>query len=276
MSLGARRRCVDFEDERLTILRQCHLLGLARSNLYYTPVPADRATLTLMHAIDREYTARPFFGVRRITVAMREHGFEINHKRIARLMRLMGIQAVYPGPKLSNPAPNHTIYPYLLRNVSITEPNHVWSSDITYIPMERGFMYCAAVIDWFSRYVLAWDVSNTQDAGFCASVLAKSLRRGTPTIFNTDQGSQFTSEVFLKHLLEADIKISMDGRGRALDNVFIERLWRSLKYEDVYLHHYGDPLALREGVGAYFRFYNRERCHQSLNYRTPADLYFER
>jgi len=229
-----------------------------------------------MHAIDREYTAHPFYGVRRITVAMREQGFGVNHKRIARLMHQMGIQAVYAGPKMSKPAPNHKIYPYLLRDMSITQPNHVWSTDITYIPMERGFMYCVAVIDWFSRFVLAWDVSNTQDADFCAGVLAKALRRGKPSIFNTDQGSQFTSDAFLKHLLKAEVRISMDGRGRALDNVFIERLWRSLKYEDVYLHHYADPLALRAGIDTYFRFYNHKRYHESLDYRTPAALYFSR
>jgi putative transposase len=229
-----------------------------------------------MHAIDREYTAHPFYGVRKITVAMCAQGFWVNHKRIARLMHQMGIQAVYAGPKLSKPAPNHKIYPYLLRDVSITRPNHVWSTDITYIPMEQGFMYCVAVIDWFSRFVLAWDISNTQDAGFCASVLAKALRHGKPSIFNTDQGSQFTSDVFLKRLVDAKVSISMDGRGRALDNVFVERLWRSLKYENVYLNHYDDPHALRTGVGTYFRFYNHERYHESLNYRTPADLYFQR
>lgn len=226
-----------------------------------------------MQAIDREYTAHPFFGVRKITLAMRDQGFPVNHKKVARLMRQMGIQAIYAGPKTSNPAPDHRIYPYLLRGVEITRPDQVWSSDLTYIPMQSGFMYLVAVIDWFSRFVLSWGVSNTQDADFCASVLKKALHKGTPGIFNTDQGSQFTSEVFTQPLLDAKISISMDGRGRALDNVFIERLWRSVKYEDIYLHNYGTVPDLLSGLGTYFQFYNHERYHQSLGGVTPASVY---
>jgi putative transposase len=241
--------------------------------LYYVPVPVDPGTLALMAAIDREYTAHPFFGIRKVTVAMNELDFLVNHKRIARLMHLMGIQAVYPGPKTSLPAQNHKVYPYLLRGLRINEPNHVWSTDLTYIPMASGFMYLVAVIDWFSRYVLAWEISNTQDADFCVRVLKKALRRGTPKIFNTDQGAQFTSETFLQPLLDAKIAVSMDGRGRALDNVFVERLWRSVKYEDVYLHNYETALALLAGLGTYFEFYNNRRSHESLGYRKPAEVY---
>ena len=273
MPLDARRLFVDTGDDQLSMSHQCELLGLARSSLYYTPVPVDAVTLALMAAIDREYTAHPFFGIRKITVAMNEREFWVNHKRIARLMHLMGIQAVYPGPKLSKPAQNHKVYPYLLRGLTISEPNHVWSTDLTYIPMAPGFMYLVAVIDWFSRYVLAWGISNTQDADFCVSVLKKALRQGTPKIFNSDQGAQFTSEAFLLPLLDAKIAISMDGRGRALDKVFVERLWRSVKYEDVYLHNYETAMALLAGLSKYFEFYNNRRFHESLGYRKPADVY---
>ena len=229
-----------------------------------------------MNAIDRQYTELPFYGILKMTVAMNEQGFRVNHKKIARLMRFMGIHAIYAEPKLSIPGHNHDIYPYLLTNVSITSANHVWSTDITYVPMLKGFMYCVAVIDWYSRYVLAWNISNTQDADFCVSVLNEALRSETPRIFNTDQGSQFTSTTFTQRLQDENISISMDGRGRALDNVFIERLWRSLKYEDLYLHNYSDVTALRDGMTKYFEFYNHRRYHQALNYQTPAEVYFYR
>jgi putative transposase len=259
--------------DQLSITHQCELLGLARSSLYYSPVLVDPKTLALMTAIDREYTAHPFFGIRKITLAMNEQGFGVNHKKIARLMHQMGIQAIYAAPKTSIPAQNHKIYPYLLKGVNITQPDQVWSTDLTYIPMESGFMYLVAVIDWFSRFVLAWGVSNTQDADFCVSVLKNALRKGMPGIFNTDQGSQFTSDIFTQPLLAAEIAISMDGRGRALDNVFIERLWRSVKYEDVYLHNYGTVSELMSGLSKYFHFYNHERYHQSLENMTPAAIY---
>ena len=226
-----------------------------------------------MKAIDREYTAHPFYGARKILVAMRELGFQVNHKRISRLMRQMGIQAIYADPRTSIHGQNHKIYPYLLNGVNITQPNQVWSTDLTYIPMESGFMYLVAVIDWFSRFVLSWGVSNTQDADFCTSVLKRALRRGKPGIFNTDQGSQFTSDIFTEPLLAEKIAISMDGRGRALDNVFIERLWRSVKYEDIYLHNYVTVVELISGLTKYFRFYNFDRYHQSLDNVTPAGLY---
>jgi putative transposase len=257
----------------LSIRRQCALLSLPRSSWYYTPVEVDDTTLALLHAIDRQYTRTPFYGIRKITEAMHELGFHVNHKRIARLMRGMGIHAVYPQPKLSIPCENHRIYPYLLNNVPITAVNQVWSTDLTYIPMQKGFMYCVAVMDWFSRFVLSWGLSNTQDAGFCVRVLEQALQINTPEIFNMDQGSQFTSDLFTTRLANAKIKISMDGRGRVIDNIFIERLWRSMKYEDVYLHDYSDPLALHDGLERYFNFYNYERYHESLNYATPAAIY---
>jgi len=276
LSLDDRRACIDTNDRLLSISRQCELIGLSRSSRYYKAVALDTETLALMKAIDRQYTELPFYGILKMTVAMNEQGFRANHKRIARLMRLMGIHAIYAEPKLSIPGHNHDIYPYLLTNVSISSPNHVWSTDITYVPMLKGFMYCVAVIDWYSRYVLAWNISNTQDADFCVSVLDEALRCETPRIFNSDQGSQFTSTTFIKRLQDANISISMDGRGRALDNVFIERLWRSLKYEDLYLHNYSDASALRKGMTKYFEFYNHRRYHQALNYQTPAEVYFRR
>lgn len=274
MSLDDRRACIDVKHTQLSISRQCELIGLSRSSCYYKAVAVDTETLALMNAIDRKYTELPFYGILKMTVAMNEQGFNVNHKKIARLMRFMGIHAIYAEPKLSIPGHNHVIYPYLLTNVSITSANHVWSTDITYVPMLKGFMYCVAVIDWYSRYVLAWNISNTQDSDFCLSVLDEALRSQTPRIFNTDQGSQFTSTSFTQRLQDANISISMDGRGRALDNVFIERLWRSLKYEDLYLHNYSDATALRDGMTKYFEFYNHQRYHQALNYRTPAEVYF--
>jgi putative transposase len=276
LSLDERRACIDGSNAQLSISRQCDLMGLSRSSRYYKAVAVDTETLALMNAIDRTYTELPFYGILKMTVAMNEQGFKVNHKKIARLMRLMGIHAIYAEPKLSIPGYNHDIYPYLLTNVSITSANHVWSTDITYVPMLKGFMYCVAVIDWYSRYVLAWNISNTQDADFCLSVLNEALRSETPRIFNTDQGSQFTSTTFIQRLQDANISISMDGRGRALDNVFIERLWRSLKYEDLYLHNYSDATALRDGMTKYFEFYNHRRYHQALNYQTPAAVYFQR
>lgn len=276
MSLGDRRSCIDVNNIQLSISRQCELLDLARSSRYYKAAVVSPETLALMNAIDRKYTELPFYGILKMTVAMKEQGFNVNHKKIARLMRSMGIHAIYAEPKLSIPGHNHDIYPYLLTNVSITSANHVWSTDITYVPMLKGFMYCVAVIDWYSRYVLAWNISNTQDDDFCLSVLNEALRSGTPRIFNSDQGSQFTSAIDTGRLLDAKISISMDGRGRALDNVFIERLWRSLKYEDLYLHDYSDATSLRDGMTKYFEFYNYQRYHQALNYQTPAEVYFHR
>jgi len=249
--------------------------GLARSSFYYDPCGESRMNLRLMRLIDEQYTARPFYGVRRMTAWLRSRGDEVNHKRVGRLMRLMGLEAIYPKPRLSQPAPGHRIYPYLLRGIQIARPDQVWSTDITYIRLRDGYVYLVAIIDWFSRYVLSWEISVTLDTSFCLSALDWALQRGQPEIFNSDQGSQFTSLDFTRRLLDLDIRISMGGRGRALDNVFVERLWRTVKYEEVYLKDYGGVLAARSGLGSYFEFYNGERLHQSLDYRTPAAVYCE-
>jgi len=228
-----------------------------------------------MRLIDELYTQYPFYGSRRITAQLnREHGENWNRKRIIRLMRIMGVRGVAPGPDTSKPHPTHKIYPYLLRDVGIEKVNQVWSTDITYIPMRKGFMYLVAVIDWFSRYVLSWGLSNTLDTMFCLDALEQALTVDTPDIFNTDQGVQFTSQAFTGVLLDKGIKISMDGRGRALDNIFVERLWRTLKYENIYLNDYQTVPELRCGLKDYFAFYNQKRLHQGLNYQTPAEVYF--
>ena len=258
----------------ITIGRQCSLISLARSSYYYSPIGITDEEIEIMKEIDRIYTKYPFYGVGKITECFRRSGKQYNHKRISRLMSLMEIQALRPKKKLSIRNSDHIIYPYLLRGVSITENNQVWSSDITYLPLYQGFAYLVAVIDWYSRYILSWEISNSLDAYFCLEALEKSLKGGKPKIFNTDQGSQFTSNAFTNMITGNDIKMSMDGRGRALDNIFIERFWRSLKYEDVYLKDYQSIKELRSGLTDYFYFYNNERFHQSLNYKTPAEVYF--
>ena len=260
-------------DVRISIRRQCALLGLNRSSYYYQPAQESALNLHLMRLIDEQYLKTPFYGWPRMTAHLRRQGYGVNHKRIQRLMQKMGIQALYPKPKTSAAAPGHKVYPYLLRNLAITRPNQVWSSDITYIPMANGFMYLVAVIDWYSRYVLAWQLSNTLDGRFCLDTLQQALQQGKPEIFNTDQGVQFTASEYTRCLLDEGIRISMDDRGRALDNIFIERLWRSVKYEEIYLKAYDAVPALRTGLDHYFRFYNDERLHQSLGYRPPAELY---
>ncbi len=257
----------------LSVRRQCELLGVNRSGLYYQPAGESEENLMLMRLIDEEYTRRPFYGSRRMRVWLRDHGHEVNRKRVARLMGLMGIEAVYPKPKLSQPGDGHTIYPYLLKGVEVTRVNQVWSTDITYIRMAEGFVYLVAVMDWFSRFVLSWALSVTMEVDFCVEALRRAFRRGRPEVFNSDQGAQFTSETFTGELKARGIAVSMDGRGRCLDNIFIERLWRSLKYEEVYLRDYTRVPEARDGIGNWFRFYNHERPHQSLGYRTPAGLY---
>lgn len=254
--------------------RQCALLGLSRSTYYSEPARESEENLRLMRLLDAEYLRHPFYGTRKMTNYLREKGHSVNRKRVGRLMRLMGLEAIYPKPKTSQPDPQHQVYPYLLRGVSITAPCQVWSSDITYVPVRGGYMYLVAVIDWFSRYVVAWRLSNTLDSRFCIEALEEALAGARPAIFNTDQGCQFTSTAFTSVLREAGVRISMDGRGRALDNVFVERLWRSVKYEDVYLKDYADGRALEAGLAAYFRFYNHERFHQALNYRTPVQVHY--
>ena len=252
------------------------MLGLNRSSFYYEPAVESEENLRLMGLIDKEYTLHPFFGSRRMTVWLNEDkGEQVNRKRVQRLMRLMGLEAICPRPKLSAGC-KHKVYPYLLRGVTIDRPDQVWSTDITYVGLPGGFMYLAAVIDWHSRFVLSWELSNTLDGSFCLDALEAALSRGRPEVFNTDQGVQFTAEAFTGRLLSAGVAVSMDGKGRCLDNVFVERLWRSVKYEDVYLRGYETVPQLRAGLSAYFAFYNGQRRHQSLDYRTPAAVYAAR
>ena len=274
LPLSTRRSWVEPNHE-YSIRRQCRLAGISRSSVYYEPVPETEENLLLMRLIDEQYMRHPEFGYPRITDWLLDEGHRVNHKRVARLMRRMGLQAITPGPHTSNPAPGHKIYPYLLRNVDIEQVNQVWSTDITYIPMRYGFMYLVAVIDWFSRYVLAWELSNTMESLFCVDALKSALTMGNPKIFNTDQGAQFTSHAFTGVLLDKDIAISMDGRGRALDNVFIERLWWTVKYEDVYPWSYSDGHALYNGLNRYFNYYNEERKHSALDKRTPLEVFSE-
>ena len=250
------------------------MLSINRSGLYYQPKGPSDEDLVLMKLIDRQYLATPFYGARNIAVVLKQQsGLTVNRKRVRRLMQFMGIRAVYRRPRTSKPAPEHEIYPYLLRDLKIKRPNQVWAADITYIPMSRGFLYLVAIIDWYSRYVISWRLSNTLDADFCVAVLEEALSRGTPEIFNTDQGSQFTGEAFTSLLKEHNVRISMDGKGSYNDNLFIERLWRTVKYEEVYLKAYEDGREARISLGEYFRFYNTNRPHQSLGYRTPAEVY---
>lgn len=268
------RRLVEPDHPELSVRRQCELLGIARSSYYYQPQPeCSEQDIELMRLLDKEYTLHPFYGSRRMCAYLSGLGQAVNRKRVQRLMRLMGVAAIYPKPRLSQPAEGHRIYPYLLGNYRVSRPNEVWSADITYIPMHRGFMYLFAIIDWYSRLVVAHSLSQTMDVSFCLDGLQKALAVATPVIFNTDQGSQFTSREFTGRLSSDGIAISMDHRGRCFDNIFIERLWRSLKYEDIYLKEYADRSALASGIAEYFRFYNHERPHQSLQYQTPWQVH---
>jgi len=264
---------IEPSDESLSVRRQCELVGLSRGSFYYQPQPESEENLQLLRLLDEQYTRTPFYGIRRMTAWLETQGQQANHKRVRRLLRLMGLEAIYQKPRLSQPGIGHRIYPYLLRGLKIERINQVWSTDITYIRLRGGFVYLVAVIDWYSRYVLSWEVSVTLDSEFCLSALHRALAVARPEIFNTDQGVQFTSQAFTGMLKEHQIAISMDGRGRALDNIFVERLWRSVKYEEVYPHDYeGVPQAIA-GLGNYFTFYNRERLHQSLKYKTPEAVY---
>lgn len=254
--------------------RQCELVGLSRSGYYYQPAGESALNLELMHRIDEIYTRYPYYGSRRIRTCLRRQDYEVNRKRIQRVMRKMEIAAIYPKPKLSQANREHRIYPYLLRELVIERPNQVWCTDITYIRLVGGFVYLVAMMDWYSRYVLSWAVSTTMETTFCREALEKALRQTTPTIFNSDQGSQFTSREFTDCLKQAGIAISMDGRGRCYDNIFIERLWRSVKWENIYLHDYQSVREVTQGLRAYFQEYNSERPHQGLNDRTPAEVYF--
>jgi putative transposase len=266
---------IDIGALHLSIRRQCELVGLNRSTFYYTPATESEFNLRLMRLIDEQYTKTPFYGWPRMTAHLCRLGLRVNHKRVQRLMQKMGLQAIYPKPRPSIAANASKIYPYLLGAVAITRPNQVWSADITYVRMAKGFMYLVAIIAWWSRYVLAWQLSNTLDAAFCLEALELALVQGCPEIFNTDQGVQFTSLAFTSRLERVGIAISMDGRGRALDNIFVERLWRTVKYEDIYLNDYATVPVLEAGLERYFTFYNYERPHQSLAYRTPAEVHGE-
>lgn len=269
-----RRTLIDPSDEHFSVVQQCALLDLARSSYYYQPISESVENLVLMERIDKLFTARPEMGVRRMYHELTTLDNPINVKRVRRLMRVMGLEAVGPKPNLSKPQQGHTIYPYLLKGLVIDRPNHVWSTDITYVPMANGFLYLCAIIDWYSRYILSWRLSNTLLADFCVDALEEALSKwGNPEIFNTDQGSQFTSQNFLNPLIGNKILVSMDSKGRALDNIFIERFWRTIKYEHLYLRAYADGHSLHQGLREYFRFYNHERKHQSLDYQTPAVWY---
>jgi putative transposase len=277
MSAPDRREMLDRDDETLSIRRQCALLSLARSGVYRSPRPVNDNDLMLMARIDELFTAHPIYGSRRMTLQLRSEGHEINRKRVQRLMRTMGIVALGPKPNTSKPAPGHKIYPYLLRGLKIERPNHVWCADITYIPIGRGFLYLVAIMDWASRAVLSWRLSNTMDASFCVEALEEALTKyGKPEIFNTDQGSQFTGTDFTGVLLKAGIQISMDGRGRWMDNVFIERLWRSLKHEDIYLKHYANGREAKTGICNWIDFYNTKRFHRALGNQTPMAVWRDR
>lgn len=264
---------IELHHPEISVRRQCELIGLNRSTLYYTPATESPLNLHLMRLIDEQYTRTPFYGWPRMTAQLQRQGYEINHKRVQRLMQKMGLQAIYPQPRTSVPTHEHTIYPYLLREVEIVRPNQVWSADITYVPLVSGFMYLVAILDWFSRYVVAGELSNTLDGHFCVHALQQALGVGQPEMFNTDQGAQFTARAFTTTLELAGVRISMDGRGRVFDNIFVERLWRTVKYEDIYIKDYVTVPALTTGLDHYFRFYNHERLHQSLGYRTPAEVH---
>jgi putative transposase len=272
-SVEQKRGLIDAKNEQISKRRQCQLVGVPRSGLYYQARSESAENLRLMNLLDEQYTRTPFYGVERMTAWLRQQGQEINQKRVRRLLRKMGLEAIYPKPRLSQPGVGGQIYPYLLRGVAIKQVDQVWSTDITYVRLVGGFIYLMAILDWYSRYVLEWEISVTLDASFCLAALERALLGGQPVIFNTDQGSQFTSQRFTGTLLGAGIQISMDGRGRALDNIFVERLWRSVKYEDVYIKDYRRVGEAKEGLGNYFKFYNRERLHQSLGYKTPEAVY---
>lgn len=273
MSSAFKRQLVEPRHPQIPISRQCELLALPRSS-YYRPMSTESLlNLELMKLIDEEYTRHPFYGSRRIAAWLQNAGYDVNRKRVQRLMRKMGIEALYPKRNLSKAANGHKVYPYLLRGVKIMQPNQVWSTDITYIRMQNGFIYLTAVIDWFSRFVLSWGLSNSLDSEFCLEALEMAMAKGKPKIFNTDQGAQYTSKAFTGVLENAGISISMDGRGRALDNVFVERLWRTVKYEEVYLKNYETVSEAYCSLDKYFTFYNEQRLHQALDYRKPIEAY---
>ncbi len=275
LTLEQKRKAIEPGHTKMSIYRQCELLGLNRSSLYYKPCGETSYNEQLMELIDEQYIETPFYGINKMTAWLSRQGHSVNHKRVRRLMRQMGLEAVYPRRKrsLSIADKQHRIYPYLLKDVQIEQADQVWSSDITYIRMYRGWVYLTAIMDWFSRYVLSWQVSLTMESDFCVDALKQALSFGRPQVFNTDQGSQFTSIEFTKILLDAGVQISMDGKGRAFDNIFSERLWRTVKYEDVYLRDYQTVAEARYYLGRYFELYNNDRLHEALGYNTPAEVY---
>lgn len=270
-----KRKLIEWNNQEVSLCRQCELLSLSKGALYYEPVKLDQFSLSIMGFIDHQYVKTPFFGSRKMVAALQRSGYIVNRKRVQRLMKLMGIRAIYPKRSLSQKSKVHKIYPYLLKDIRIDNPNFVWSIDITYIQLRGGFLYLVAIIDWYSRYVLSWHLSNTLDVSFCLEALEEALDKGAPIIFNSDQGSQFTSKEFTQILLDKGIKISMDGRGRVFDNIFIERLWRSVKYEDIYLKGYETCKDVIDGLGRYFPFYNNQRPHQALGYKVPYEIHYE-
>jgi putative transposase len=273
MSRERRRGMVDRAHPALSTVRQCAMLAISRSSLYHRPRSPSQEDLAVLKQIDQQYLATPFYGSRRMRVWLNRQGCRASRKRVQRLMQTIGLAAIYRRPRTSQPAPGHKVYPYLLGSMEITRPNQVWAADITYIPMAKGFLYLVAIMDWYSRHVVAWRLSNTMDADFCVEALEEALTKGTPEVFNTDQGSQFTSDAFTGALEQAGIRVSMDGKGRYSDNIFVERLWRTVKYEEVYLKAYTNGREAKAGIGDYFRFYNTQRPHQALGYRAPAEVF---
>ena len=276
LPLNLKRELIQPEDLEFSVERQCDLIELSRSSYYFTSRPESAFNLSVMKIMDKLYTDHPHYGKRSMSSNLKRLGYDVGVDLARTLMRKMGVEAIYQKPNLSKPNMSHKVYPYLLRGVKIERVNQVWSTDITYIPMRNGFLYLTAVIDWYSRYVLAWRLSNSLDGLFCRQVLQDALQIAQPEIFNTDQGAQYTSLEFVNILIALGIQVSMDGRGRAIDNVFVERLWRSVKYEDIYLREYCDGIELYAGLGRYFTFYNTQRLHSSLEYNTPVGVYFGR
>jgi putative transposase len=276
VAISERRSLIEPNSKNLSQRAQCQLLGISRSGLYYEPRKPSQEELLLMRSIDEAYLKYPFYGRRKMTIEMRKQGFHVGEKRVRTMMQKMGLEAIYPKPNLSLANTEHKKFPYLLRSIVVDRPNQAWAGDITYIPLTEGFGYLFAIIDWFSRYVVEWELSNFLDTDFCMEALERGLTKKKPEIFNTDQGVQFTSSQFVGRLEDNGIKISMDGKGRALDNVFVERLWRSVKYEDIYPKGYESLKEVRHGLRRYFEFYNEQRPHQGLEYRTPAEVYFKK
>ncbi len=275
MTTEQKRAAVEPENRQISIGRQCDLLGISRAAYYYRPRPVSYENLLIMRLLDEEYTRHPFYGARRLSDWVSGQGHPAGREKVGRLMKVMGIEAIYPKKPLSLKNKEHKIYPYLLRTLKINRPDQVWCSDITYVRLQRSFAYLTVMMDWFSRYVLSWGLSLSLESDFCVLALETALERAKPEIFNTDQGSQFTSEVFTSVLKDAQVQISMDGKGRAFDNIMVERLWRTVKYEDVYLNEYADHFSAREHLGEYFKFYNEERRHSGLGKRTPSAVYQE-